>query len=200
MIVATGVGNVVEAQAEINEKIVHALFLEPVGVHDVVISRSAENLSLLGRNSFQEPGRIARVNRAGRNNRVLGDYSTSGNDATCANDGPVHNDGSHANQNVIFQGTAMNHRVVRNGYIVTNYGFVPLVGAVNDCAVLNVGSVANGDAIDITPDNSVEPDCAVASHSYFANNSCVVSVPAVFAELGMISPNRFNECHTTKIG
>lgn len=79
-----------------------------------------------------------------------------------------------------------------NRYIVANYGFVPLVGAVNHRSVLNIGPVADCNAVNITPDNGVEPNSTVAPHNYLANNGCVIGIPAVITELGMLSPNRFN--------
>lgn len=123
---------------------------------------------------------------------MLRDNSSGSNDASCTDNGPVHNNGSHTDQDVILDRTAMNNSIVGNGYVVSDGGFIPLIRAMNNGAILNVGLVANDDRVYVAPDYGVEPNSTIAAHRYIADDGCIVGKPTVFAELWMITSNRFN--------
>jgi hypothetical protein len=80
-------------------------------------------------------------------------------------------------------------------YIVADYRFGFLIGAVNHRSVLYVNPVAYGNGMHIAPNHGIEPYAAFIAHGYFANDGSIVGYVAIPAELRMDSANRFDKCH-----
>ncbi len=124
-----------------------------------------------------------------------------GDDGPCCNDGPgtdhrpVHHDGAHADQNVIFDGAAVNDGVVRNRNVAADGGRETLVSTVNHGPILYVGIIADADAVHITPYHGVEPDGAILPHRHVTYYGGVVGEPAMITKLGSHIPEGFDEGH-----
>jgi hypothetical protein len=82
-----------------------------------------------------------------------------------------------------------------NGYIISNYGFSLLVGAMNNGAILNVGVITDGNRMYISPYHCIKPNGAVVSHCYLAYHYAIVSKKTVTAPLRRKSPDCFDNRH-----
>jgi hypothetical protein len=107
---------------------------------------------------------------AGWDARAFGYEGPGGNDAARADVGAVEDDRPHADQDVVFQGAAMDGGVVADGAAVADEDGVEVPHAVKDGAVLNVGAVADADGVYVAADDGVHPDGGVLAEDDVSEN------------------------------
>ena len=56
----------------------------------------------------------------------------------------IHYNCTHSNQHIIVQRTAMYNCIMRNRDIIAYYSFSRLIRAMNNCPILNIGIIING--------------------------------------------------------
>jgi hypothetical protein len=72
--------------------------------------------------------------------------------------GSVEYDGTDADEDVVFEGAAVDGGVVADGAAVSDDDGVEVALAVDYGAVLDVGAGADADAVDVAAENGVHPD------------------------------------------
>lgn len=81
--------------------------------------------------------------------------------------GAIHDGATHADQDAVAQGAAMQHDLVADGHLVTDDQRKTVgvegacVGDVQHAAVLHAGACANADAVHVAADHRQRPDRAV---------------------------------------
>lgn len=105
-------------------------------------------------------GRGAEHHGARRDFLVLGDEGTGTDDAVVADFDAVEQDGPHADEDFVSNGAGVKHGHVTDGDVVADEAAV-LGGKVEHAAVLDVGAVAYGDAVDVAAKHGAIPDAGV---------------------------------------
>ena len=90
----------------------------------------------------------------------------------------------------------MDGDIIAYGDIAADVGGSRVVRHMDSRAVLDIGSVADGDRSDVAADNGIEPYGAFVAHGYIAHDSGVFTEVAVATPLGGHSFVRFNQSHS----
>ena len=90
-------------------------------------------------------------------------------EALIADNGAVEHGRTHANENFVADSTGVKDRAVADGHVIAeNAG--ELIGEMQDGVILDVGMVADGDAINVSARDGVIPNTGVIAHGHVAEN------------------------------
>src|SRR5690606_20151995 len=104
-------------------------------------------------------------------NSILQHNRSCRDDGIAVHDAIIHHNRSHSNQYIVVNRAAVDDSIVTYRYIVADSGACSLVGAMNHRSVLHVYFVSHSDEVYIAPHHGIEPDAAIITHDYIANNS-----------------------------
>src|SRR6186713_776149 len=96
-------------------------------------------------------------------------------------DNMVHNNGAHADEYFVFEGTAVYDGIMSDAYLISDFGFCFLVGAVNHSAILDIHFVPDTDGVNIAAQDGIKPHTATVAHNHVAGYRRVVSQKTVFS-------------------
>src|SRR5690606_21121738 len=85
----------------------------------------------------------------------------------------VHHYCAHADQYMIFDRAAGDHRLMANIHIVTDFRCRSLISTVDHSTILDIGIISDFYQIYITPNHSIEPNGRMVTHKHIANDSGV---------------------------
>lgn len=108
--------------------------------------------------------------RAGR------DFGSSAHERVCADDRAganfraIENNGAHSDKHFVIEGTRVNDRRMTDRYPLPHNGG-KVIREMNDGRVLDVGTRADDDSVDITAQNRAMPDAGFFAKSNIANES-----------------------------
>jgi hypothetical protein len=86
----------------------------------------------------------------------------------------------------------MNGHVMPHRHIVANLDGRLLVQRVQHATILNVYTIADAYAINVTTQNGVKPNTAIVTNHHIANDSSIVSQITIFAYLWSKASDRFH--------
>lgn len=115
--------------------------------------------------------RRAVYHRARRNGFVLRDNRPGTNDGFIAYRRIVHEDRPHANQTALANCLTMDNRIVSNQGIVANRHWLVRF-RMNRAIILNTDIIANGDAVFISPNDSIGLNVGVCANRHLADDYC----------------------------
>jgi hypothetical protein len=164
------------------------IVFEPAAVGQVIVGDPVDlTFNLFGGYGFYFLSWYPGVYASGLYYGVFQNNSACGYNGMTTNHCIVHHDGTHSHQHIIFDCASVYNGQVTNAYTITNDGAGFFVCAVDNYAILNIDLIADPDGIYIPPDNCVEPDTALISNDYVANNGGIGGDKAVLTELWMDS-------------
>ena len=141
------------------------------GILDVVLGRFLEPRQLGVPQGPFGAGRRTDHQAARRDFGVFGDQCPGPDDTVVSDHGSVHQHGTHADQNAIVNGTAVEHDVVTDRDVVTDDQGIRVVGHVEQREVLDVGTMADPNIVDVAADDTVEPHAGFGFDDYVARRS-----------------------------
>lgn len=101
----------------------------------------------------------------------------------------IQHNGSHADQYVVFDRAAVNHRIVGDGYVVPDIGGRLLVGGVYRGVILYVYFIADADGMYISAKHCAEPDATIVTPFHIAYDSGIIGEKTIFSEFGRMPFN-----------
>ncbi len=91
---------------------------------------------------------------------AFGDKGVGTNDGAVTDDGSVKNRGTHADEAFVFDGASMQADAVSNSNVIAQVAAV-VIGNVHAGVVLQVGTLTDADAVNVTTQGGVVPDGGV---------------------------------------
>jgi hypothetical protein len=140
------------------------------GVVEIVIGVEADEGEICGEEGAADLAGHSGDQGIGRDVSALWDEGTGGDDGIGADMGSVEDDGADANQDVVFQGAAVDGGVVADGAAVSDDHRVEVALAVEDSTVLDVGASADADTVDVAAEDGVHPDGGLGAELDVADN------------------------------
>ena len=119
------------------------------GILDVILSRFLEPRQLGFPQGPFDAGRRTDHQAALRDFGVFGDQCPGPDDTVVFDHDSVHQHGTHADQDAIVNGTAMKYDVVTDRDVVTDDQGIRVVGHVEQREVLDVGTMADPNIVDV---------------------------------------------------
>jgi hypothetical protein len=170
--------------------------LEPPCIDTIVVGDAFDLAgNQVGGDILDLSGGNTAVNGAGLDPGALQYHCAGGNDGIGADTGIVHDDSTHANQHFILDCTAMYDGIMTDRYVVADYHLGFLVGSVDDDAILDVYFVTDPDAVDIAPDDGIEPDTALIANLHVTYHGGIGRQKTIFAKAGEFAFYRQYSCH-----
>lgn len=118
---------------------------------------------------------------AGRNFGADCNQRVGPDEALVANSCAVQDRCTHANEDFVADSAGMNYGRVADGYVIADDAGI-IVGEVEHGVVLDVGVVADDDAVDVTAGNGVVPDAGVVAEGDVTEDNSAFGDVNVFAE------------------
>ena len=125
--------------------------------------------------------------RSGRDQFTARHQRAGPDDAPGTDFRAVENDGPHADEHFISHGTGVDDRLVADRHVLADRGRI-LAVQMNDGAILNVGSCANDDSIDVAAQDGLEPHAAFLTKRDIADDGCVGSDEGAGGDLRDFAP------------
>ena len=116
--------------------------------------------------------------------RVRKYQSAGGYDGTFAHYGMVEQGGAHTDECFVVDTCPVQGDVMSDRNIIADFYGRFLVKCVQDASVLDVYPVSDADAINISPQDGIEPDAAIVSHHYITDNRGIVGKETVASHFG----------------
>ena len=147
--------------------------------------------------------RHAGIDRIGFESGARKDEGPGGDDAARSDDGVVENRCTHADQAVVLDRCAVNGGVVADRDIVSDMGLRGMgrtvVKGMDDRPVLNIGSVTDGNRIDVAAQHGIEPHGAVTADGHVTDQYGRIGNESSLSHLGHMAPHLFYICHRNKL-
>ena len=129
-------------------------------------------------------GRHATPNLASRNLGVLQYQGTCSHDGTFAYLATVEQGRTHTNQGIVVDGAGMHGDVMPDGDLVADMRGTSLVGYVYTTAILNVGTVTDGDRSHIAANHRIKPYRTLITHRHVTHDGSVLAKITVSPPFG----------------
>lgn len=115
---------------------------------------------------------------------AAGDECVRADDGLGADDGAIEDGAVHSDETFIADAARVDYRAVTDGGPVADFAGV-IIGEMDDCAVLDIGVMADLDEVDIAAQYSVIPNAGVIAEGDIAHNDCGAGEVHAFAEIGL---------------
>jgi hypothetical protein len=100
---------------------------------------------------------------------------------------------------MVLNSTAMHNGIVGNGNVVADHQPGPLIGAMQHGPILDVGVVADGNGMHISPHNGIKPYRAIVAHLNLAHYNGAIGYVTIFTKNRGKTPYRLNDSHSAKL-
>ena len=124
---------------------------------------------------------------------ALGDQRARANQAVAPDARAVEHRGPHADQNILFEDAAMQHRLVTDGAARTDDERIAHVG-VHDAVLLHIAARAHADFLVVAAQGAAKPDRGQILDHHLADQIGIGRNPGVFGNLRRVAVKAV-ECH-----
>ena len=128
------------------------------GVVEVVVGVEADEVEVGGEQGAADLAGDSGDEGVGGDVGALGNEGSGGDDSAGADVRAVEDDGTDTDEDVVFEGAAVDGGVVADGAAVADDYGVKAALAVEDGAVLDVGAGADADGVHVAAEDGVHPD------------------------------------------
>jgi hypothetical protein len=91
---------------------------------------------------------------------IFKNHRTCRHNAAAFDHGMVHHHRAHPNQDFVLNRATMDNGPVTDTHPRSHGCGSPLIGAMDDCPILNIGLIPDADGIDIAPQHGIVPNRA----------------------------------------